>query len=116
MLSTVIMEPANVESMSRAPSAPTPNKRGHWFNQSLLIRVSISTNTLAKSTLKATIKVGTNQKLERRSPHSFISLFMVNLPIPLSGKHLKQYKDSNIAQHTPQHDEQHRYMPIPQHR
>ena len=32
---TDIIEPASVDSISRAPSTPTPNIRGHWASHRL---------------------------------------------------------------------------------
>lgn len=73
---TVIIEPANVDNICRAPSAPTPNKRGHWLSQRSLVAESVSINTTAKTMLPAIISEGRNQKLDRRLPQSCIILFI----------------------------------------
>ena len=72
---TVIIEPAIVESIPRAPSAPAPNMRGQRVSQRSLPLESISISTTARRMLTATISEGTNQKLVRTLLHSCLSLF-----------------------------------------
>ncbi|MFT5350006.1 MAG: hypothetical protein ACI909_001335 [Planctomycetota bacterium] len=64
----VIIEPADVDNIWRAPSAPTLNSRGHWLSHWLKPAESASINTTAKAMLLVTISAGINQKLDRRSP------------------------------------------------
>jgi hypothetical protein len=73
---TDIIEPASVDNIWRAPSAPTPNKRGHWASQRSLQAESASINAVAKTTLPRTISEGKNQKLDRRLLQSCLNLFM----------------------------------------
>src|SRR5688500_10247891 len=63
MPTTVIIELAIVDSISRAPSAPAPNSRGHLCNISGGRLTSI--RHTASTMLLATISDGRNQKLDR---------------------------------------------------
>lgn len=55
---TVIIEPASVDNMPRAPSAPAPNRRGHRASQRSFSTESTSINAAAMAMLPATISVG----------------------------------------------------------
>ena len=65
---TVIIEPAIVDSMPRAPAAPEPKRRGQRASQSWPAEASTSINPRARLMLAATISEGMNQKLARRLP------------------------------------------------
>jgi hypothetical protein len=74
---TVIIELAIVESICRAPSAPTPNSRGQRVRVSFPTAESASIAAAASTMLIATIKEGMNQKLDLRSTHSCRGFFML---------------------------------------
>jgi hypothetical protein len=63
---TVIIEPAMVASIPRAPAAPAPKRRGQSAIQSWLPEESTSIRPRARTVLNATINDGRNQKLSRR--------------------------------------------------
>ena len=73
---TVIIEPAIVDIIPRAPSAPAPNRRGHWASHRSLPAESASINATARAMLNTTISEGINQKLDRRLLQSCLNLFM----------------------------------------
>ena len=73
---TVIIEPAMVASIPRAPAAPAPNRRGQSAIQSRLPAESASIKPTARTMLNATISDGRNQKLARRLLQRCLSLFM----------------------------------------
>jgi len=73
---TVIMEPAIVDIIPRAPSAPAPNSRGHCASHRWLTAESASIKTAARTMLAITISEGMNQKLDRRLLQSCLNLFM----------------------------------------
>ena len=73
---TVIIEPAIVDNIPRAPSALTPNRRGQRASHCPLQLESTSINATAKTMLNARITEGTNQKLARRLPRIRLILFM----------------------------------------
>ena len=81
---TVIMEPAMVDIMPRAPSAPAPNSRGHRANHCSLTAESAPIKTAARPMLARTIIDGINQKLDRRLLQSCLNLFMWPLPLPIA--------------------------------
>ena len=64
---TVIIEPAIVDNISRAPSALEPNRRGQRASHWALPVVCASIKTIARTMLPATISEGTNQKLDGRA-------------------------------------------------
>src|SRR5688572_18540441 len=66
---TVIIEPAIVESTSRAPPAPEPKTRGHRSIHGRACPESSSIKPRASAMLAAKISEGTNQKLLRRLLH-----------------------------------------------
>ena len=74
---TVIIEPAIVDRIPRAPSAPTPNRRGQPDSHCLPPLESTSIKANATPMLAVIISAGTNQKLERRLLQNCLSLFMV---------------------------------------
>jgi hypothetical protein len=78
MPKTFIIEPARVASICREPSAPTPNKRGHWPSQRSLQAESASIRPIARKMLTRTNSKGANQKLDCRLPQSCLSLCMGN--------------------------------------
>jgi hypothetical protein len=73
---TLIMEPAMVVSIPRAPAAPAPKRRGQSSIQSQLPDESTSIRAAARTELKVTINDGRNQKLARRLPQRCMSLYM----------------------------------------
>jgi hypothetical protein len=78
---TVIIDPAIVDNIPRAPSAPTPNRRGQRDSHCSLPMKSASIKAVARAMLTATIIAGTNQKLARRLLQSRLSLFMIEPPM-----------------------------------
>lgn len=82
---TFIIEPAIVDIIPRAPSAPAPNRRGHRFSQRSLPAESASIKATAKAMLTTTISKGRSQRLDRRLLQSCLSLFMGQIPLPVSG-------------------------------
>jgi hypothetical protein len=58
---TIIIEPAIVDNISRAPAAASPNRRGHQSIQDLLPVASASIKAIASAMLPATIRDGKNQ-------------------------------------------------------
>src|SRR5664280_181673 len=80
---TVIIEPAIVDNMPRAPAAPEPNRRGQRAIHGLLPLESIAIDATASTMLTATITEGMNQKLPRRPLHSRLSLLMDVSPMCL---------------------------------
>ncbi|HUS98613.1 MAG TPA: hypothetical protein VMX97_17955, partial [Hyphomicrobiaceae bacterium] len=80
---TDIIEPAIVDIIPRAPSAPAPNRRGHRASHRSLPADSASINAAARATLNTTISEGINQKLDRRSFQSCPNLFMSQIPLPV---------------------------------
>src|SRR5689334_20352051 len=60
---TVIIEPAIVDSIPRAPEAPAPKKRGQRASQSAFAWVSTLIKPTASAMLAATMSDGRNQKL-----------------------------------------------------
>jgi len=88
---TVIIEPASVDNIWRAPSAPTPNKRGHWPSHWLRPAESASINATAKTMLAVTISEGINQKLDRRLPRSCLNLFICHFQLRISGMALRLF-------------------------
>ena len=74
---TVIMEPAIVDNIPRAPSALAPNRSGQRASHRSLPLEPASTKATARAMLTATISEGTNQKLDRRLLQICLSLFMV---------------------------------------
>ncbi len=73
---TVIIEPAIVDNIPRAPSALAPNTRGQRASHCSIPVESNSINAAARTMLTATISEGTNQKLECRLLQSRFSLFI----------------------------------------
>ncbi len=74
---TVIIEPAIVDIIPRAPSAPAPNRRGHWLSHRSLSEEAASINTTARAMLTKTISEGMNQRLDRILIQSCLSLSTV---------------------------------------
>ena len=74
---TVIIEPAIVDNIPRAPSALAPNRSGQRASHRSLPLEPASTKATARAMLTATISEGTNQKLDRRLLQICLSLFMV---------------------------------------
>ena len=77
---TVIIEPAIVANIPRAPAAPAPNRRGQSAIHVSLPEESASIKPTARTMLNATISDGTNQKLARRLLQNCLSLFMGRPP------------------------------------
>ena len=73
---TVNIEPASVDNIWRALSAPATNRRGHWASHRSLPAEFASINPTAKTILPTTISEGINQKLDRRLLQSCLALFM----------------------------------------
>ncbi len=71
-----IIEPARVANSWRAPSAPTPKRRGHRASQRSPHTASASISTSAATMPSTTASEGTNQKLDRASLKSCLNLFM----------------------------------------
>lgn len=63
-LATVIIDPAIAVSIPRAPSAPTPNKRGNRAAQSYPTTASAAIRPLAIAIAAATMVSGTNHRLD----------------------------------------------------
>ena len=81
---TDIIEPARVDSIWRAPSAPTPKMRGHRASQRSPHTAPASIIASAATMPSTTASEGTNQKLDRASLKSWLSLFMsCRIPEPL---------------------------------
>jgi len=64
---TVIIEPAIVDNIPRAPSALAPNRRGQRASHWALPVECASTKAIARVMLPATISVGTKPKTRRQS-------------------------------------------------
>ncbi len=77
---TDIIEPAIVESIPRAPSAPAPKRRGHRDSHMSITEESASIRATASTALPATISEGRNQRLERTMLQSCLILFMRHPP------------------------------------
>src|SRR5665811_1650188 len=63
---TVIIEPAIVDNISREPSALAPNRCGQRASHCVIAVECNLTNAIARAMLNARISEGTNQKLDRR--------------------------------------------------
>jgi hypothetical protein len=72
----VIIEPAIVDNIPRAPSAPTPNRLGQRASHGSLPMESASIKATARAMLAATISEGTNQKLVRKLLQNRLNLVM----------------------------------------
>ena len=73
---TVIMEPAIVDIIPRAPAAPTPNSCGHCASHWSLTADSASIKIAARVMLTTTITEGRSQKLDRSLLQNCLNLFM----------------------------------------
>src|SRR5665647_143683 len=80
---TDIIEPAIVDIIPRAPSAPAPNRRGHRASHRWIPAESAAIKAAASPTLAMIINEGMNQKLDRRSLKSCLNLFMGRIPPPV---------------------------------
>ena len=77
---TVIIEPAIVESIPRAPAAPAPKRRGQRLIHCWLPVESASIKATASKMPSPIISDGKNQKLSRKTLQIRLSLFKVRAP------------------------------------
>ena len=91
---TVIMEPAIMESILRAPAAPAPKRRGQRLIHFCFPLESAPIKITARRMPSAIISEGKNQKLSRRTLQVRLTLFKVRAPREGVGQHARFTIDS----------------------